>query len=68
MPFDCDIEGPSLQNGLTCFLAHPLYRRPAVQRHAAQVGSDVVITLGDNDSITLVDFKLSLLDASDFVF
>jgi serralysin len=36
--------------------------------HAAQVGNDVVITLSDDQTITIENLKLDLLGSSDFVF
>ena len=33
-----------------------------------QVGNDVVITLGENDSITLNNVNVASLSASDFLF
>jgi len=40
----------------------------AVMAHAAQVGADVVITLDADDTITLLNTKLSSLSAGDFLF
>jgi serralysin len=35
--------------------------------HAAQVGKDLLITLADSETLTLVNFKLASLDTSDFL-
>ena len=40
----------------------------AVQAHSAQIGSDTVITLDANDSVTLTGVSLSSLHAFDFNF
>jgi Ca2+-binding RTX toxin-like protein len=40
----------------------------SVLSHARQVGDDVVITLDADDTITLQDYRLTSLNAGDFVF
>jgi Ca2+-binding RTX toxin-like protein len=40
----------------------------SVLAHAAQVGQDIVISAGANDSLTLKNTKLSALNSHDFHF